>query len=138
MVVREMGRDASLIRKNSPILWHRALVSLSFSQDLRDRYPWLLLNDCADSAPESSHCLEVRPHVRMLLQMPLYSIVYRVWVRAPWVMAPLHMPFPMYLYSIRSLKIDLQPSWKHHLNEKLYQILTVFFPHPMVTAEVSH
>jgi hypothetical protein len=77
MVPCEMGLDAFLIRKNLPTLWHRALVSRSFSQDLCDRCPWLLSNDRADSAPEPSQCLDVCPHVRMLLQMPLYSIVYR-------------------------------------------------------------
>jgi hypothetical protein len=59
-----------------PVKW--TLMPFSFSQDLRDRCHWLLPNDRADNAPEPSQCLNVRPHVRMLLQMPLYSIVYCV------------------------------------------------------------
>jgi hypothetical protein len=78
MVPREMDLDTYLIRKNLPTLWHHALVSLSFSQDLRDHCPWFLSNDRVDSASEPSQCLDLRLHVRMLLQMPLYSIMYRV------------------------------------------------------------
>jgi hypothetical protein len=74
----------------------------------------------------------------MLLQVPLYSIVYRVWVPAPWAMISLHIPFPAYLCSIRPLKIDLQISWKPRPNEEWYQVLSIFLLHPMVTGDVSH